>query len=185
MSAAFALSASGPPVRCSFPKCVLEAFHDGNHEFAQVKADKRVEFPGPLYGTCIICGAKFAEYGDYGHPTSRICGATECGLDLLRRETRPLPVLCPCPQREYPHELMVHAQTASESYNPKFKYRWPVVAHALATRGAEHRKEAVDMKSVDLYQNRDGTWTARIFAQTFTGTREQCGGWLRMNGEEV
>lgn len=40
------------------------------------------------------------------------------------------------------------------------------------------------MKSVDLYQNSDGTWTARIFSQTFQGTYEQCAAWLRMNGEE-
>lgn len=41
------------------------------------------------------------------------------------------------------------------------------------------------MKSVDLYRNSDGTWTARIFEQTFRGTREQCVAWLRMNGEEA
>jgi hypothetical protein len=39
------------------------------------------------------------------------------------------------------------------------------------------------MKAVDLWQNPDGTWTARIFSQTFTGTREECDRWLRCNGE--
>lgn len=39
------------------------------------------------------------------------------------------------------------------------------------------------MKAVDLYRNPDGTWTARIFSQTFTGTYEECMGWLRANGE--
>jgi len=40
------------------------------------------------------------------------------------------------------------------------------------------------MKSVDLYQNGDGTWTARIFSQTFTAkTRQECVTWLQNNGE--
>lgn len=41
------------------------------------------------------------------------------------------------------------------------------------------------MKSVDLWRNPDGTWTARIFAQTFSGTREECVAWLRTNGESA
>lgn len=41
------------------------------------------------------------------------------------------------------------------------------------------------MKSVDLWQNSDGTWTARIFDTTYTGSREQCIDWLRANGEQV
>lgn len=41
------------------------------------------------------------------------------------------------------------------------------------------------MKAVDLWQNPDGTWTARIFDMTFTGTREECENWLYMNGEEA
>jgi len=39
------------------------------------------------------------------------------------------------------------------------------------------------MKSVDLYRNNNGTWTARIFTVTFTGTYEECVDWLRANGE--
>lgn len=39
------------------------------------------------------------------------------------------------------------------------------------------------MKSVDLWRNPDGSWTARIFSVTFTGTREACLTWLRANGE--
>lgn len=38
-------------------------------------------------------------------------------------------------------------------------------------------------KPVEIYQNSDGTWTARIYSQTFTGTREQCVNWLLNNGE--
>jgi hypothetical protein len=41
------------------------------------------------------------------------------------------------------------------------------------------------MKAVDLWKNPDGTWTARIFSQTFSGTYEQCVDWLRGNGEQV
>lgn len=41
------------------------------------------------------------------------------------------------------------------------------------------------MKSVDLYRNADGTWTARIFDLTYSGTREACVQWLRNQGESV
>lgn len=41
------------------------------------------------------------------------------------------------------------------------------------------------MKPVDLNQNSDGSWTARIYEQTFTGTREECVLWIRWNGESV
>jgi hypothetical protein len=41
------------------------------------------------------------------------------------------------------------------------------------------------MKSVDLCRNADGTWTARIFSVTFTGSYEECVGWLRANGESL
>lgn len=39
------------------------------------------------------------------------------------------------------------------------------------------------MKAVDLWKNEDGTWTARVFTVTYTGTYEQCIAWLRANGE--
>ncbi len=41
------------------------------------------------------------------------------------------------------------------------------------------------MKSVDLWQNADGTWTARIYSTTFTGTYAGCVDWLRGNNEEL
>lgn len=41
------------------------------------------------------------------------------------------------------------------------------------------------MKSVDLTYIGGGLWLARIYAQTFQGTREECEAWLRMNGESV
>lgn len=40
-------------------------------------------------------------------------------------------------------------------------------------------------KAVSLSQNPDGTWTARIFSTTFTGTYDECQGWLQANGESV
>jgi len=41
------------------------------------------------------------------------------------------------------------------------------------------------MKAVDLTDNRNGTWTARIFYQTYTGTRDECERWIRNQGEQV
>lgn len=39
------------------------------------------------------------------------------------------------------------------------------------------------MKAVSLDQNPDGTWTARIFSQTFTGSYQECRNWLEWNNE--
>jgi hypothetical protein len=39
------------------------------------------------------------------------------------------------------------------------------------------------MKIVDLYQNADGTWPARLYSSTLTGTLDECRNWLRANGE--
>lgn len=40
------------------------------------------------------------------------------------------------------------------------------------------------MRAVDLSRNADGTWTARIYGTSYTGTREACLAWLRAHGEE-
>lgn len=40
------------------------------------------------------------------------------------------------------------------------------------------------MKSVDLTLNSDGSYTARIYDTTYTGTYEACVQWLRNNGEQ-
>jgi hypothetical protein len=126
MSAAFALSPSGPPAPCGFPKCELEAFHPGDHQVpSKAPQDKRLQFPGPRYGTCVVCRAKFVQYGDHAHPASSICGSTPCAIELSRREAEPARLLCPCPQRPYPHELSVHKQLRSESYHPKLRFRYP------------------------------------------------------------
>ena len=37
------------------------------------------------------------------------------------------------------------------------------------------------MKAVELTRNPDGTWTARIYSITFTGTYEACCEWIRGN----
>lgn len=41
------------------------------------------------------------------------------------------------------------------------------------------------MKSVDIWENADGTWTARIFSTTFSGSKSECESWLRNNGESI
>jgi hypothetical protein len=42
------------------------------------------------------------------------------------------------------------------------------------------------MRAVDLHRNSDGSWTARIFDQTYTAkTREECEQWLRNQGESA
>lgn len=38
-------------------------------------------------------------------------------------------------------------------------------------------------KAVELTDNGDGTWTARIYSTTYTGTYAECVAWLRNNGE--
>jgi len=125
MSAAFTLSPSGPPAPCSFPKCTLEAFHDGDHKPPDPRPDKRMEFPGPRYGRCVICGVKFVQYGDHALPASRVCDSRSCLIELCRRESSPVPLTCACPQRPYPHELIVHTTLRRESYNPKLRHLWP------------------------------------------------------------
>lgn len=42
-----------------------------------------------------------------------------------------------------------------------------------------------DMKAVELIDNSNGTWTARIFRQTFTGTYAECTAWLQAQGESA
>ena len=37
--------------------------------------------------------------------------------------------------------------------------------------------------AVSLTRNDDGTWTATIFSQRYTGTYDECVDWLWANGE--
>jgi hypothetical protein len=40
------------------------------------------------------------------------------------------------------------------------------------------------MKAVAIDKNPDGTYTARIFSSTFTGTYSQCVAWIHANNEQ-
>jgi hypothetical protein len=51
-------------------------------------------------------------------------------------------------------------------------------------RAGPYPLETLTMKAVDVWLNSDGSWTARIFSQTFTGTHEECVAWLRASGEQ-
>ena len=122
MSAAFSLDYSGDPVPCDFPGCVRECFHEGSHVFASA--------PKPAVGKswedvrkCAVCGSRFVVYGEAFRST-KVC-SDGCLLIQSMREAAQLEVSCACSQRSYPHELRVHSELRSESFNPKFKYRWP------------------------------------------------------------
>ena len=124
---AFALEPTGPPVPCDFRGCTLEAWHEGEHEFAKPKP----KFSSDRVHTCKACGRKFVIYGEGKEaslPVEReTCGNQECILALARLEARfgESPLLCRCPQRSYPHELSIHQELRGESYNPKLRFRWP------------------------------------------------------------
>ena len=120
MSAAFQLDYSGPPVRCDFPGCRLNVFHDGEHEIFLPHAVK----PTKVY-ICRECGAQFGIIGETYPSERRTCGKQSCIVAAAAREANEVPLFCPCPQRPYPHELAIHFELRSEAYNPKFKFRWP------------------------------------------------------------
>jgi hypothetical protein len=122
VNAVFQLDFSGDPTPCDYPGCVLESFHDGDHELAAA--------PNPAMGKgwedvrkCAVCGTRFVVYSVVFKDV-RTC-SSGCMLILAMREAAKLDVSCSCPQRTYPHELRVHRELRSESYNPKFKFRWP------------------------------------------------------------
>lgn len=121
MSAAkqFALEPFGSPAPCGFPRCILDAFHEGDHEFPALAVAPR-DYPRK----CVICGTRFAVYGEAIFGMVRTC-SPGCLLILSMREAAELNVSCRCAQRSYPHELRVHEELRGESYNPKFKFQWP------------------------------------------------------------
>lgn len=116
---AFALAPSGPPAPCGFPKCILDAFHEGDHDFAP----KEIQWTYDRH--CVVCGVSFTALGADKSMVIHTCGSQECLLCYARRFSFDLPQLCSCPQRDYPHELAIHAQLRQESYNPKLKTLWP------------------------------------------------------------
>jgi hypothetical protein len=133
MSAAFALDFSGPPVPCDFPGCVLDAYHDGDHEFAPK--------PRPIAWTydrhCVVCGVPFTVLGASPALIFDTCGAQECLLHYAKHHAKMLPAICGCAQRPYPHELSVHTKIGVErpgaylAYGDEFirwaekEMRWP------------------------------------------------------------
>ncbi len=136
MSAAFALDYSGDPVGCDFKGCILDAWHDGDHQFAAPKP----KFSPDRIHKCEICGLRFVIYGEHKEPSlaseRRTCGSQECILALAHRDASELPVLCPCSQREYPHELSVHKTLKYEVWTPKGPVmRWPWSLYFLRNGG--------------------------------------------------
>lgn len=122
MSAALVLDFSGPPVPCDFPRCTLNAFHEGDHHVLP----KPIELISrPREFTCSECGGRFVVYGERIPGARNVCDSQECLLSMCHKENAEIPLLCPCSQRNYPHEMHIHNQLRSESYNPKLKFRWP------------------------------------------------------------
>lgn len=117
-SPAFALEPLGPPAPCGFPRCVLEAFHDGDHHLAPIERPVHQ----PIY-TCRECGTRFVIYGKVLDIERRTCGKQKCLLAAARREAanQSLPLNCRCSQRLYAHELTVHTFVRFESR----AMRWP------------------------------------------------------------
>lgn len=118
---AFALQPTGPQVNCDFRGCVLDAWHDGDHQFAQPK--NAIQWSYDRH--CVVCGVPFTVLGADKTMIFDTCGSQECLLHYARRFGFEVPLVCRCPQRDYPHELSVHKELRGESYNPKFKFRWP------------------------------------------------------------
>lgn len=116
----FALSASGPEVLCDFPACILNAFHPGDHEFAKAKPELSLR----RY-VCVICSATFRVYGEHYRANARTCDNPACLLELARREGFQPTLQCRCPQRPYPHELVIHPELRRESFNPEKRFCWP------------------------------------------------------------
>lgn len=117
----FALVSPGPAAPCSFPRCILDAFHEGDHEFAPKPTTQR----GRTFH-CVVCGAGIVVYGEAALAANyRTCGSQDCILHLARHDAPEVGIICPCRQRPYPHDLKVHELLRSESYSPKLRLRWP------------------------------------------------------------
>jgi len=139
MSAAFSLDYSGDPVPCDFKGCVLETWHDGEHEFA---AKKPIEWTYDRH--CVVCGVPFTVIGADKSMVFHTCGQEACMLHYARRFGFPAPLLCRCPQRPYPHELSVHAELRSEWWAHKKDLRWPwsLMASVREEPSTERKKAA-------------------------------------------
>lgn len=122
MSAAFSLDFSGDPAPCDFPGCVLDAFHDGEHEFmSQQELNERAAAAVTSYGVGTRSYNRSAEKREMERQREIATARYEAGP----RQEVLAPLLCRCPQREYPHELPIHFDLRAESFNPKFRFKWP------------------------------------------------------------
>lgn len=126
MSAAFQLQPCES--RCGYPKCILPAFHDGDHELSGItflahpdEANERLAALVTSYGV----GTRSYNRSAEKHELDRqIAEAKQKAENLPKREYL-APLLCPCPQRPYAHELSIHENIRPESYNPARRFRWP------------------------------------------------------------
>lgn len=120
MSAAFALDYSGDPVGCDYPKCILAAFHDGEHQFAPKK-----EIQWSYDRHCVVCGVPFTVMGADKAMIFDTCGSEACLLHYARRFGFEVPLVCRCPQRDYPHELAIHSLIRHEWWRKELREKWP------------------------------------------------------------
>ncbi len=122
MAAAFSLIPTGPEAPCDFPGCVLDCFHEGDHVFRQHETKP---LPGTRYFNCSECRRECVIYGERLYGETKTCGRQECLVSFAQHTAPQFGVYCSCPQRQYAHELSIHADLRQESFNPKFKFQWP------------------------------------------------------------
>ena len=122
MSAAFSLDYSGDPVLCDFKGCILEAWHDGEHNFGP-QAPKAIQWTYDRH--CVVCGISFTILGANKDFPADTCGSEECLLDFAKRYGFEVPLICTCPQRDYPHDISVHEEIRSEWWKYKSAPFWP------------------------------------------------------------
>ena len=131
MSAAFTLDYSGPEVPCDFPGCTKHAFHEGDHEFlSQAELNERAAAAVTSYGVGTRSYNRSAEKREMDRQ-QQIATAR---YEAQSHEPIEVALTCCCPQRSYPHELSIHFDLRSESYNPARRFRWPW-ALCLSERG--------------------------------------------------
>lgn len=137
---AFALQPTGPEVRCDFRGCILNAWHDGDHEFEQQK--KPIAWTYDRH--CVVCGIPFTVIGVDKSLVADTCGSEACLLRYAHRFRFPTPLVCRCPQRDYPHELSVHTEIRSEWWAHKRNLSWPwsLMASVREEPSTERKVEA-------------------------------------------
>jgi hypothetical protein len=159
MSAAkqFSLEPSGPPAPCGFPRCILEAFHEGDHSLAPK--------PGVLLHFdqhCVVCGQPFTVYAPEGFPKrefNRTCGSQECLLHSALHDAEARPGDVPLPATALSSRALDSCAASTGGFQPEAALSVALVAHALESRRAEHRKENRMMQQVSriaTYYQRNG-----------------------------